>query len=108
MREVIDIRIRQQGLFWPLLLIILALMYWKWVVLIIGGIAATFLVIWGVKCLIEDTRTQQQLAAEQMARDQRRRQELADRADTENALWHAGDERGTYGLDFTDGKESGR
>lgn len=107
MREVIDIRVRQHSLFWPVLLIILAFMYWKWVLMIVGLLAAVFLLSWAIKCLHEDARDQ---AALQNLQRQQQRQEharLLRNATVENDLFHRGDPRGVYGLDYHDGKELG-
>lgn len=102
MRETIDVRIQQgNGWFWPLLLIFGAIFYWKWVLFVVGLIAAAFLLGWGIKCIREDTRDR--LEVQKM-----RQEQLAWRADAENALWHAGDPRGFYGMDYQHGQEQDR
>jgi membrane protein implicated in regulation of membrane protease activity len=109
MRDVIDVRIRQAGgWFWPCFLIFFVIWYWKWVLFVIGAIAALFLLAWGIKCILEDTKAQRDLIEHQRVMADQRRQELARRAEVENALWHAGDPRGTFGLDYEHGKEPGR
>lgn len=108
MRDVIDVRIRQSGgWFWPCLLVIAAFMYWKWVLLILGSIAALFLIWWLVKAVLQDL--QDQAAMEAAAADQarRERERLRRNATVENRLWHEGDPRGTYGMDYEHGKEPG-
>jgi len=101
MRDVIDVRIRQASSFWPCLIIFAAIWFWKWVLLVVGLIAALVLLAFAVKAIVQDTRAR-------VAAEEQRKHELARRADAENALWHAGDERGIYGLDYKHGQESGR
>ena len=108
MRDQLTVRIVQgNSLFWPVLLIILAFMYWKWVLMFVGLIAAAFLIGWGIKCLAADARDQRalELHRQEMARLETER--LRRNATVENELFHQGDPRGTYGMDYSYGKEPG-
>lgn len=96
----LTIRVERTSLFWPVLLVILAFMYWKWVLFVVGTIAALFLFWYAVRCLRSDMRDQKNLEA---ARQERLRRN----ATIENDLFHRGDPRGMLGLDYTNGKEPG-
>jgi hypothetical protein len=104
MHEVVILRERTSW-FWPCLIVILALMYWKWVLFVVGLLSALFLLGWAIRVLHQDARDQRALVAAQQANEQRRKQELARRAVVEDTLFHAGDPRGIYGLDYSDGQE---
>ena len=109
MREVLEVRIRQGGgWFIPCLIFFAVIAYWKWVLLVVGLLSALFLLAWAIRVLHRDARDQRALVEAQAEAERRRRERLARNAEAENALFHAGDPRGIYGMDYADGKEPGR
>lgn len=108
MRDEIVVRVqREASLFWPILLILTAFMYWKWVLLIIGAVAAAFLIYWLVKSVRQDMHEQAAMEAFAAEQARKERARLRHNATVEDQLVYRGDPAGTYGLDFTDGKVSG-
>lgn len=95
---MIDVRIRQQpSLFLPCLLVILAFMYWKWVLFGVLVIACVVLFIYGLKTVHEQLLAR---AAETEA--------IRKRADRQLHAYFSGDPRATYGWSDTDGEDTRR
>jgi hypothetical protein len=89
MNHEVNVNIRQQepvSVFWLLLFVAVVIFYWKWVLLIIGTLAALYLA-W---CLIKAAR-QDMAARRQMEADTRVR------ADRQLYGYMSGDPRATYG-----------
>lgn len=86
-REVIVVEHRQApSLFGLFFAVILILIFWKWVLLVVGSIAAVVIAWLLYRAIRKDLREQDEL-----------NQALRDRADQQNAWFCAGDPRGAHG-----------
>jgi hypothetical protein len=101
-REVVIVQQPQVSLFGVFFVLILALMFWKWVLFVVGTIAAIFLFAWLLRAIDQDLKAQAALIQSERQRKAAEEAALSERAVLQDRQWYAGDPRGTYGEDWYD------
>lgn len=109
MNELVIVQQRPRlSLFGLLMLAGLLAAFWKYIMviaLVLGALVSAWL-FYRTRRENQELMMRQYHARQQLKADEDEATRL--RADIENSLWHAGDPRGTYGLDSTDGEDAGR
>ncbi len=90
-REVVIVRQQPVSLFGVFFVVVLFLMFWKWVLVVVGSIAAAVLVYYLAKAMHQRQREQDELE-----------KQIRDRADRQLNWYMSGDPRGLYGEDWDD------
>lgn len=87
---------------------ILACMFWKWVLLIVGSIAALVLVGWLIRVITTDLREQAELDQLRLEHKEAYDEYMTAKADRQRNWFEQGDPRAIYGEGYVDGEDERR